>query len=133
MEDMSYVKPHNIMRNITLRNITASFAALFSLLFASLTASAQTVYSTYYSGDNTNLSEGNGSACQFTNPRVFFTGGQIYVSAMPGSEMPSRLSVYTTPQSIYLYSVDADGNETEIDHIDNSNATNGVSLTDGLV
>lgn len=128
MEDMSYVKPHNIMRNITLRNITASFAALFSLLFASLTASAQTVYSTYYTGDNTTtFSERNGSACRYTNPRVFFTGGVIYVSAMPGSEMPSRLSVYTTPQSIYLYSVDADGNETEIDHIDNSNATNGVS------
>lgn len=127
------------MRNCTLRNITAAFAALLPIFAGGIAADAQTVnyYKCYYTGDGATISpdksEKNsaGSMCKYITERVVIDGSTINASAMPGSTKPTALSGYRVPQSIEVFQVskDADGNEVldRLDYIDRNNSTDGIS------
>lgn len=149
---MSNVEPYNIMRNCTLRNITAVIATILSLTMGGSPADAQKVYKCYYTGDGTELSETKvsekesaGAMCSVTgSTRRLFDASSVYVKEVAGSEKPSGLSQYGAPVSIYLYAVSTDdeGNEVleELDFIDRDHATDGASEgglisagTDGIV
>lgn len=126
-----------IMRNCTLRNITAALSVACALLMGEATAFAQTVYKAIYTGDGSEISEGRnelnseGAMCDYMYPKVIISENSKCFKPVPGYNAPTDLEGYRVPQSIYLYLVTKNPNGTEIleglDTITPNNAIDGIS------